>query len=135
MTNGHIGVDLIRLEAGDGFVPHTHPGDHLLIVVGGSGTITFGGRIYPTSAGEVYLIAGLVPHAVGAITEHVLLAVGAPYKPLVSPERMTPEHYEAVTTALGDLECQICHLTVTYPNKPHELDCPHCPCVDCVGTE
>src|SRR6266702_3055891 len=41
VSNGFLGADIIRLSAGDGFVPHTHPGDHLLIVIGGQGTITY----------------------------------------------------------------------------------------------
>ena len=40
LSNGSLGADIIRLAAGDGFVPHTHPGDHLLIVLAGQGTIT-----------------------------------------------------------------------------------------------
>lgn len=133
ITNGRLGADLIRLDAGEGFAPHTHSGDHLLVVLGGSGTITYDGRIYATSAGEMYIVAGLVPHAVGAISEHIILAIGAPHKPLDSIDRMTPEAYETVTTDLGDLECRICRLTAVQPKRPHQLGCPHCPCHNCAG--
>jgi quercetin dioxygenase-like cupin family protein len=131
VSNGHLGADLIRLAAGEGFAPHTHPGDHLLIVIGGSGTITYDGCIYPTSAGEIYMIAGSVPHAVGAVTDHVLLAVGAPHRPVDASDRMTPVEYRAVTASLGDLRCLICGVNAVFPLRPHDLNCPHCPCSEC----
>lgn len=127
VSNGVLGADVIRLAAGDGFVPHTHPGDHLLIVVGGRGTITCGGKIYPTRAGELYMVEGLVPHAVGAITDHVILAVGSPHRPVDAPDRMKPVGYDAVTANIDDLHCLICDLHARYPRRLHEAGCPHCP--------
>jgi quercetin dioxygenase-like cupin family protein len=132
VSNGLLGADVIRLAAGEGFVPHTHPGDHLLIVVGGKGTITYGGRIYPTAAGEIYMVEGGVPHAVGAVTDHVILAVGAPHKPVGSLDRMTPVAYESVEVDIGKLECLICGVSVAGGERLHELDCEHCPCPECI---
>jgi quercetin dioxygenase-like cupin family protein len=131
VSNGHLGADVIRLAAGERFAPHTHPGDHLLIVIGGQGTITYDGVIYPTRAGEIYLVAGEIPHAVGAITGHVILAVGSPHQPVDSPHRMTPVAYEAVTSELNDLHCLICDLRAGAPRRLHEMGCPHCPCEAC----
>jgi quercetin dioxygenase-like cupin family protein len=131
VSNGQLGADIIRLAAGDGFVPHTHPGDHLLIVVGGLGTLTYGGRIYPTRAGEIYLVEGEVPHAVGAITDHVLLAVGSPHRPVDSLDRMKPVAYQAVTADLGRLHCLICDRVAVHPDRLHDVGCPHCPCASC----
>lgn len=131
VSNDHIGADMIRLAAGDGFVPHTHPGDHLIIVVAGKGTITYDGKIHPTQAGDIYLIAGEVPHAVGAITDHVLLAVGSPHKPIDSQDRMTPVEYEAVTAEINELTCLICDVTAKSPRRLHEAGCVHCPCDTC----
>lgn len=131
VSNGKIGVDLIQLEAGNGFIPHMHPGDHVLIVVGGKGTITFDGKVYPTQAGQVYIVEGKVPHAVGAITDHVILAVGSPHKPVDSPERMTPVEYQAVVAKLGDLHCLICNVKAFYPTMLHQVGCSHCPCEEC----
>src|SRR5262249_12165147 len=108
VSNGQLGVDLIRLSAGEGAVPHTHPGNHLLIVVGGQGTITYGGKIYPTRAGEVYMVDGHVPHAIGAITNHVILAVASFYVPVDAPDRMKPSSYQAVTASLDHLYCLFC---------------------------
>lgn len=131
VTNGHLGVDIIRLGAGRGFVPHTHPGDHLLICVGGLGTITYDGHIYPTQAGQVYMVEGEVPHAVGAITDHVILAVGSPHKAVDDTGRMQPVAYREVLAELGSLTCLICQKTATYPTLPHDIGCTHCPCAAC----
>jgi quercetin dioxygenase-like cupin family protein len=131
VSNGFLGADIIRLAAGDGFVPHTHVADHLLIVVGGLGTITCGGKIYPTRAGDIYMVEGEVPHAVGAITDHVILAVGAPHTPVDSPNRLIPAGYQAVTARIDDLHCLICDLHARYPLFLHEVGCAHCPCVEC----
>lgn len=131
VSNGDLGVDVIRVSAGSGFVPHTHPGDHLLIIIAGEGTITYDGKIYPTLAGQVYMVEGAVPHAVGAITDHVILAVGSPHKPVDSPERMTVVEYQEVVAEIGSMTCLICNLSAEFPQMIHELSCPHCPCIEC----
>jgi quercetin dioxygenase-like cupin family protein len=131
VSNGYLGADIIRVQAGEGFVPHTHPGDHLLIVIGGRGTITYDGKIYPTEAGQIYMIDGNVPHAVGAISDHVILAVGAPHKPVDSEDRMKPVEYEAVAARINELHCLICDVTATLPTRLHDLGCAHCPCDRC----
>jgi quercetin dioxygenase-like cupin family protein len=131
VSNGQIGADIIRLKAGDGFVPHTHAGDHLLVVIGGRGTITYNGKIYPTEAGQMYLIEGEVPHAVGALTDHVILAVGSPHKPVDSLDRMVPVEYETVLAELNELHCLICDLKASRPRRLHEIGCEHCPCIQC----
>ena len=132
VSNGVLGADIIRVGAGDGFVPHTHPGDHLLIIIGGVGTITYDGKIYETRAGQIYMIEGNIPHAVGAITDHVILAVGSPHKPIDSVERMTPVEYQAVTTQIDELHCLICDVQASYPTRLHQISCPHCPCFECL---
>ncbi len=132
-SNGQLGIDLIRVEAGRGFQPHTHPGDHVLIVVGGDGTITYDGVVYPTSPGDLYMIDGNVPHAVGARTDHVILAVGSPHRPIDAPDRMTPVEYDEVLSDLGDLRCLICDVESTFPTMLHDVDCPHCPCAECAS--
>ncbi len=143
VTNGDLGVDLIRLRAGEGFVPHTHPGDHILIVVGGLGTITFDGCVYPTEPGNVYMVGGAVPHAVGARTAHAILAVGAPHRAVDDPDRMAPIEYQAVVSeSVGDMTCLACAagehggspITATFPTLLHQIGCTHCPCFHCVST-
>lgn len=135
VSNGYLGADVIHVRAGEGFVPHTHPGDHLLIVIAGQGTITYGGRIYPTDAGQIYLIDGDVPHAVGAITDHVILAVGSPHKAVDAPDRMTLMPYEAVTANISELHCLICDVKARLPYRLHDYNCGHCPCAKCYRAE
>lgn len=88
-SNGHLGCDVLAVKAGDQFPIHTHPGDHLLQCLSGIGTITVAGVTYRVKPGDIYMVEGLVPHAVGAETDHVLLAIGSPHKAIDSPERMT----------------------------------------------
>lgn len=132
-TIGAIGADLIRLPAGSGFQPHTHPGHHVLTVVGGIGTITYGGRIHETRAGQTFLIEGEVPHAVGAVTDHVIVAVGAPHRRVDAEDRMEPVPYEEIIAPEGDLTCLLCAITAEAPAKLHARGCPHCPCATCAG--
>jgi quercetin dioxygenase-like cupin family protein len=88
-SNGHLGADLLYVKAGDRFPVHTHPGDHLLLCLQGEGTISVGEVTYHVKPGDIYMVDGQVPHAVGAGDEdHVLVAIGAPHKPVQSPERM-----------------------------------------------
>lgn len=135
VTNGYLGADIIHVRAGEGFVPHTHPGDHLLIVIGGKGTITYDGKIYPTEAGQIYMIDGDVPHAVGAITDHVILAVGSPHRPVDSDDRMKPMAYEAVAARINELHCLICDVKARLPTRLHDRGCIHCPCDVCYSCE
>jgi quercetin dioxygenase-like cupin family protein len=88
-TNGQLGADLLHIKAGQQFPVHTHPGDHLLYCVRGRGTITVAQITYEIRPGDLYMVDGLTPHAVGAIDDHSILAIGSPHKPVDSPERMT----------------------------------------------
>lgn len=133
VSNGTIGADVIRLAAGAGFAPHTHPGHHVLAVIAGTGTITYGGKVYPTEAGEIYLVEGSVPHAVGAISDHLILAVGAPHMPVDSDGRMDLVPYTEVLAPDGDLDCLLCGVSARVPARLHGVGCPHCPCAQCVG--
>ncbi len=134
VTAGVVGADILRLPAGAGFPVHIHVGHHVLIVLGGRGTITYGGKVFPTQAGQVYLVEGDVPHAVGAITDHVILAVGAPHKPIDSTSRMRVVDYVEVLSTLGDLTCLLCGVASRAPRCLHDVSCPHCPCADCCKT-
>ena len=88
-TNGHLGADMLYVKAGDRFPVHTHPGDHLLLCLQGNGTISVGEVTYHVHPGDLYMVDGMVPHAVGAGDEdHILVAIGAPHHPVTSPERM-----------------------------------------------
>jgi quercetin dioxygenase-like cupin family protein len=89
-TNGKLGADLLYVRAGDRFPVHTHPGDHLLLCVAGAGTISVGERTYKVRPGDIYMVDGLIPHAVGAAEDedHILVAIGSPHKAGQAPDRM-----------------------------------------------
>lgn len=123
VTNGFLGVDLIQIPAGEGFDPHTHIGDHLLIVVKGTGTITYEGVVYVTHPGEVYQVEGAKAHAVGAIEDHALLSVGAPHRAADAADRMALTEYAAVAADLGELICLACNRKV----RVGDAECPHVP--------
>ncbi|WP_067463694.1 condensation domain-containing protein [Actinomadura macra] len=114
-----VGADVIRLPGRAGFAPHTHPGHHVLAVLAGIGTITYGGQVHRTEAGQIYLVEGEVPHAVGAISDHLILAVGAPHKPVDSAERMDLVPYTEVLVPDGDLDCLICEVSARLPGRLH----------------
>jgi len=89
-SNGHLGADILRLEAGESFGIHTHKGDHLLLCVDGIGTISIGRETFEVKKGDIYFIAGDVPHAVGAHKDshHTLIAFGAPHSKVDATDRM-----------------------------------------------
>lgn len=127
VSNGHLGADVIRCAAGGGFAPHTHIGDHLLLVIAGEGTIAYDGRIYPTFPGQAYFVEGAVPHAVGAITDHVLISVGAPHRAVDAPDRQALQEYETILADFTSLRCEICGLEAEFPTRLADVGCPHCP--------
>lgn len=127
LSNGFLGADLIHVPAGEGFAPHTHPGDHLLFVVGGHGTITAAGEIQQTSPGQVYMVDGLVPHAVGAITDHVLLSIGTAHRALDSAERQLLTSFNALLSSEGFIRCRICDVVGCRADELRALGCSHAP--------
>jgi quercetin dioxygenase-like cupin family protein len=127
LSNGRLGADLIHLPAGECFLPHTHPGDHLLFVLAGKGTITINGKITGTSAGQAYLVEGLRVHAVGAITDHVILAVGAPHRAIDDPDRQALVEYDAVSGDTGTVTCRLCSLTAPNLHGLAASGCAHVP--------
>lgn len=86
---GAMGGDLLDLPAHCRFPLHVHPGHHILLCLRGTGTFTVGGVVHDVVPGDLMMVEGDVPHAVGAGPDgHVLMAIGAPHKPLDSEERM-----------------------------------------------
>ncbi|MCD0451619.1 cupin domain-containing protein [Actinocorallia sp. API 0066] len=127
LSNGFLGADLIHVPAGRGFAPHVHRGDHLLFVVGGRGTITAAGEILETAPGQAYLVAGLQPHAVGAISDHVLLSVGVSHRALDSADRQTLVPFSDLLAADGLIRCRVCGLSAPGEHALRRLGCGHAP--------
>lgn len=127
LSSGHVGADILHVPAGSGFAPHTHPGDHLLFVLAGTGTISVAGEIVETRPGQVYMVEGALTHAVGAVTDHMILAVGAPHRPLDSPERQELTAYAALLGDLGRITCRICDIQGSSGEELAANGCPHSP--------
>lgn len=90
-TNGTLGADLLYVPAGKSFPLHVHPGHHLLLCVGGLGTITFDGKVKQVRQGDLYMIEATIPHAVGSDPDgpgHWLISFGSPHKRVDAHDRM-----------------------------------------------
>lgn len=84
-----IGVDLIEMSSGSAFPPHVHPGDHLLYVLDGTGTVTIGEKRYTVTSGDSIWIAASRLHAVSApASACAFLAFGYPHRRVDATDRM-----------------------------------------------
>ena len=84
-----FGADIIQFDAGKGVDSHTHGGDHILLVLSGSGIVEYFDEEHDLYPGVAYFIPGDVPHAIRAKTNLVLIAVGNDHRPVDSAERLT----------------------------------------------
>jgi quercetin dioxygenase-like cupin family protein len=92
LKSGRFGADLIKFPPGGRVGTHTHPGQHILIVVSGDGWVTvcfddYRGR-YPLQTGVCYLIPGNVPHAIDAETELAIISVADDHRDVEAKERL-----------------------------------------------
>ena len=78
------------------------------------------------------MIDGETAHAVGARTDHAILAVGSPHMPVDSLERMTPVEYEKIEAGADGLSCLLCRKLASPGSFLHEGGCEHCPCHECL---
>jgi quercetin dioxygenase-like cupin family protein len=86
-----IGADLIEMQPGSAFPFHLHPGEHILYVIAGQGTVRVGGAEHVIRAGDSVFIPAECPHHVAnphTAGELVLLSVGYPHKGLAARDRM-----------------------------------------------
>lgn len=88
-AEGNLGADVLHVPANQSFPLHVHPGDHMLLCLKGTGTVTIDGHVYKVRPGDFYMVPGGVEHAVGAGPEgHWLVSIGAPHVPVLSKHRM-----------------------------------------------
>lgn len=87
-----IGADLIEMQPGAAFPLHTHPGDHVIYVISGVGSITIDGEARHVETGTTIYVAGHAPHNVAtypdATEPFILLVVGHPKQSVASPDRL-----------------------------------------------
>lgn len=90
LTNGTLGADVLDIPPYARFPLHTHPGHHLLYCLRGTGTFTLAGVVHTVHPGDLMMVEGQIPHAVGAGPDgHTILAIGSPHTHVGSPNRMT----------------------------------------------
>jgi quercetin dioxygenase-like cupin family protein len=84
-----FGADVIDFPPFGEVPMHTHPGDHILLCVGGSGCVTVKADKHPVTLGTCYLIRSMEPHAVQAFDRGLtLVVVGNDHRPVNSVERL-----------------------------------------------
>lgn len=72
---GVFAADLIRFAPGKRVATHTHPGNHILVVVSGRGWLTYDGERVALTDGLIYLVPGRVPHAIDAAEDSELTLI------------------------------------------------------------
>ena len=82
---------MLVVPPGAGFPVHVHAGHHLLMCISGRGTFSLAGTTHEVDVGDLSMIEGAVPHAVGNPYDqpHVLIAIGCPPRELDAEDRMT----------------------------------------------
>ena len=93
LNGNEIGVDLIEMKPGAAFPLHSHPGDHILFVISGSGIVHIDGIDYAIDTEDSIFIPAEYPHGVrfdGCSSSSVFqfLAFGYPHKHLSAKDRM-----------------------------------------------
>jgi quercetin dioxygenase-like cupin family protein len=87
-----FGADLIEMQPGSAFALHTHPGNHILYIIKGSGMVHCDGVDYHVRKGDTIAIPAEYPHGVKTYTSApgplIFLAVGHPHKAIDSRDRM-----------------------------------------------
>lgn len=87
---GAFAADLIEFDAGKGVADHTHPGNHILIVVSGTGWVDYDGEPYRLEQGVCYMVPGSTRHAIRAETHLRLLSVSDDHRDVGSEARLAP---------------------------------------------
>lgn len=89
-----ISISRLSMNPNTGFERHVHPHNHLLIILEGSGFLTYDrgdgedARL-EFGAGDVFNVPGTNEHAVSASEEGIkMLSIASPVMRLLDPERM-----------------------------------------------
>lgn len=89
LKSGPFGADLIRFPAGGKVDSHTHPGEHMLFVLGGEGRLVLGDAEVNLMPGICYHVPANISHAIFAATELTLISVANDHRPVESEERLS----------------------------------------------
>ncbi len=75
-TIGDVAVARLEPDGGGPLTAHTHPHDHLFVVVQGEVRIVLGGEERRLGENEALLVRGCVPHAVWNRTRETAVMIG-----------------------------------------------------------
>ncbi len=90
-----FGADIIRFSAGEGVQNHIHEGDHILFTLLGEGYVIYENVPHKLTPGVCYFVKGSAAHAIKAVSNLVLIAVGNNHYPADSEKRMSPVPYDS----------------------------------------
>lgn len=89
VKNNNFAADILHFQPNTQTILHTHPGNHILFVVDGSGWLFFDNAMHVLSVGDCYFVPGNIPHQVGTDnTILYLLSIADDHRPVDSPERL-----------------------------------------------
>lgn len=84
----NFAADILHFLPGEKTSLHTHPGNHILFVVDGGGTLTYSYEHHPLVKGTCYLVPGSTPHRVSADERGMyLLSIADTHRNVDSKER------------------------------------------------
>lgn len=89
VKNGGFAADMLFFGPDKRTTLHTHPGNHILFVVKGSGRLFFDETSCALTEGTCYFVPGSIPHQVIANSSDMfLLSIADDHRPVDSPERL-----------------------------------------------
>jgi quercetin dioxygenase-like cupin family protein len=92
-STNEISIARLSMNPNAGFERHVHPHNHVLVILKGSGFLTYdsgnGDKVLEFGEGEVFNVPGTSEHAVSAGADGIdMLTIGSPSMQLIDPERM-----------------------------------------------
>lgn len=105
----HISIARLAIDPNSGFERHIHPHNHVLVILEGTGFVTYDrgdgiDEVLEFGRGDVFNVPGTREHAVSAGVDGLtMLSIGSPPMHLIDPERMVfvaEEHQWMIPTKL-----------------------------------
>jgi hypothetical protein len=88
VKHDNFAADMLHFLPNEKTSLHTHPGNHILFVVDGGGTLTYGNEEHPLIKGSCYLVPGTTDHRVSANNNGMhLLSIADTHRSVDSIER------------------------------------------------
>ena len=85
----NFAADMLKFSPGNKTSLHTHPGNHILFVVEGSGSLLYNNEIYSLTKGICYLVPGAIVHQITAGKEElILMSIADDHKSVTSKDRV-----------------------------------------------